>query len=238
MQANWTEAKMRAEIHAVTRPSHPTLVPELTLRLVTDDCDWWRLRPEELEARGIPEPFWAFAWAGGQALARYILDHPESVRDRSVIDFGCGGGIVALAALKAGARFVDGTELDPWALEAARINLQAYEKQTAFWLEDWTARDLPQGSVLLLGDMHYEAALTARLLDWFQSLETATILVGDPNRGFLQVEEKSKAESKSESRDSGSFECLKEYRVPMDSDGTGLMRGRARVLRYIHRSRT
>lgn len=218
MEANWSQTEIEKLINQVTRPAQPTLLPELTLRLVTEDSDWWRLEPRDLQERGIPEPFWAFAWAGGQALARFILDHPEWLRGRHVIDFGCGGGVVALAALKAGAAFVTGTEIDPWAIAAARINLREYREKVDLRLEDWTGRDLPEGSLLLFGDMHYEAALTERLLTWFRGLKNVTILIGDPMRGFLKV--------------SGECEVLAEFPAPMDADGEGLVRGRARVLRF------
>lgn len=217
MDAEWSLARIREQIAVVTCLARPALVPELELHLVTGRSEWWRMQPSDLERQGIPEPYWAFAWAGGQALARYLLDHPELVAGRSVIDFGSGAGIVALAALKAGAREVLCSEIDPWAIEAARRNLCAFDKRVTFSLEDWTGRALSPGSLLLCGDMHYETELSARLLNWFAELRDVTILVGDPERGFLDLER---------------FEELARYSAPMDSDDGDLMRGRARVLRY------
>lgn len=216
-EAEWTLARIREEIRAVTCVARPALVPELELRLVTGQSAWWRLDPNDLARRGIPEPYWAFAWAGGQVLARYLLDHPETVRGRSVIDFGAGGGIVALAAARAAAASITVTEVDPWAIEACRMNLMGFGDRLTFSLDDWIGRPLPAGSLLLLGDMHYESELTSRLLPWFQSLREVTILVGDPHRGFLARE---------------AFDELASYRAPMDSDDAGLLRGRASVLRY------
>ncbi len=103
----------------------PPLVPELRLHLATEVVPLWRKTEEALEEQGVPPPYWAFAWVGGQALARYVLDHPETVRGRSVLDFGSGSGLVAIAAAKAGAASVLAADIDGIAAAAIRLNADA-----------------------------------------------------------------------------------------------------------------
>src|SRR5215831_7657497 len=102
-----------AFIRANTALVAPPLVPEIRLHLATEVVPLWRLTEEELQAQGIPPPYWAFAWAGGQALARYLLDQPDRVRGAAVLDFGSGSGLVAIAAAKAGAASVRAADIDP-----------------------------------------------------------------------------------------------------------------------------
>lgn len=203
-----------AVIHSVTRLAAPALTPELPLRLVTKESPWWTMTPEDLERQGIPEPFWAFAWGGGQALARYILDHPEIVRDKDVLDFGAGGGIVSLAARKAGARSIRASEIDPWALVAYRLNVVDGDIRE----EDWIGRSLEAGTVLLCGDMSYSRELCAALMDWFRELKGVEIVLGDAGRGFL---------------DKSAFEELTKYSVAADYDADGRYQVSAFVLRYL-----
>lgn len=211
------EDEIKRVIQLVTHVACPPLVPELQLALVTAASPWWTMAPEELERQGIPEPFWAFAWAGGQCLARFILDNPHYVADRDVIDFGAGGGIVSLAALKAGAAKVLATEIDPWAIVACAENLRAYEERVELSCEDWIGRPLPRGTILLCGDMSYERSLCDRLLAWFEELEDCTILIGDPGRGFIERE---------------CFEELATYLAPTDSDSDGRYKVKAFVLKW------
>src|ERR1043165_6869295 len=103
----------------------PPLMPEVRLHLAPEVVPLWRKTEEELQAEGIPPPYWAFAWAGGQALARYVLDHPAEVAGRSVLDFGSGSGLVAIAAVKAGAHKVVGADIDAFALAAIALNAEA-----------------------------------------------------------------------------------------------------------------
>ena len=109
-----------AFIRANTALIAPPLVPEIRLHLAIEVVPLWRKTEEELEAQGVPPPYWAFAWAGGQALARYVLDHPEAVRGKSVLDFGSGSGLVAIAAAKAGAAQVLAADIDAFAAAAIR----------------------------------------------------------------------------------------------------------------------
>src|SRR5690606_34602844 len=113
----------REFILANTALQAPPHVPEIRLHLAHEAFDLWHKTEEELEAAGVPPSFWAFAWAGGQGLARYVLDHPETVRGKRVLDFASGSGLVAIAACKAGAAAVTATDIDPFAIVACRVNM-------------------------------------------------------------------------------------------------------------------
>jgi predicted nicotinamide N-methyase len=154
------------------------LVPELALLLLPPDAaSWTRLDPE---ARGWP--YWAFAWPGGQALARHLLDHPSLVAGRRVLAFGAGGGIEAIAAARAGAR-VTCTELDPLACEMALLNAARNGVQLEAECVDVLGTDLEQ-DVLLIADVCYEVALATRVLTWAEAQHSrgVTVLIADPGR--------------------------------------------------------
>ena len=112
----------QALIREQTVVDRPYLVPEVALHLVTDRCPLWRATDADLEALALPAPYWAFAWAGGQALARYVLDEPEVVKGKAVLCFGAGGGVEAVAAALAGAARVVASDIDPFAVDALRMN--------------------------------------------------------------------------------------------------------------------
>lgn len=161
----------------------PPLVPEIRLHLATEVVPLWRKTEEELEAEGVPPPYWAFAWAGGQALARHVLDHPELVAGKSVLDFGSGSGLVTIAAKKAGAARVLAADIDTFA--AAAIALNARANDTAI---DVTSDDVIGSSgdwaAILIGDMCYERPLAERLLAWLRA-QDALVLLGDPGRSYF-----------------------------------------------------
>ncbi|MGV1786302.1 MULTISPECIES: class I SAM-dependent methyltransferase [Agrobacterium] len=165
---------------------HPPHVPELRLHLATEAHELWLKTEEELEEIGLPPPFWAFAWAGGQGLARYVLDHPESVSGKRVLDFASGSGLVAIAAVKAGAAAVVAADIDPWTETAIRLN--AALNGVAI---DFTGRNLVgtpvEADVLLAGDVFYDRAFADFLVPWFLELADrgVTVLVGDPGRAYL-----------------------------------------------------
>jgi predicted nicotinamide N-methyase len=168
----------------------PPLVPELRLHLVTERCALWRADAAELRRLGLPEPYWAFCWGGGQALARVVLGRPELVRGRSVLDLGAGSGLVALAAARAGAARVCAADVDPWAECATLLNATANGLRVETTTEDLLARPADRWDVLLAGDMGYEPLLAARLVAWLAAAarDGALALLGDLGRGFLATD--------------------------------------------------
>lgn len=198
---------LRARVVRHTVVAHPHLVPELRLRLITPDCPMWSATEDEVRAAGIDEPFWAFAWAGGQALARFVLDHPEWVRGRTVFDFGAGSGIEGLAAARAGAARVWASDLDPVAVAAMAENAELNQLQLEATTEDLVGRPV-EADIVLAGDVTYEPSLAARVGAWLAGLsrEGRTVLVADPGRGFLDL---------------GSWEVLARYDAPSDVDADG-----------------
>ncbi|WP_457581583.1 class I SAM-dependent methyltransferase [Ensifer canadensis] len=172
-------------IRANTGVLSPPHVPEIRLHLATEAHELWLKTEEELEEIGLPPPFWAFAWAGGQGLARYIIDHPEVVRGRRVVDFASGSGLVAIAAMKAGAASVLAADIDPWAETAVRLNAELNNVEIAYTAEDITGRDLAADRYLA-GDVFYDKSFAERLLPWFTALSSggATVIVGDPGRSY------------------------------------------------------
>jgi predicted nicotinamide N-methyase len=168
---------------ALLNPPH---VPEIGLHLADDAHDLWHRTEEELAAIGLPPPFWAFAWAGGQGLARYVLDHPESVRGKTVLDFASGSGLVAIAAVKAGAAHVLAADIDPFCAAAIKLNSLANGVEIEFCGHDLIGSD-GDWDVILAGDVFYDRAFADRLTPWFSSLSArgADVLIGDPGRSYL-----------------------------------------------------
>jgi len=168
---------------ALMAPPH---VPEVLLHLADEAHDLWLRTEEELAEIGLPPPFWAFAWAGGQGLARYVLDHPATVRGRRVLDFASGSGLVAIAAVKAGAKEAIAADIDPFCETAIALNLEANAVQAHFLGMDCIGSD-DGWDVVLAGDVFYDKAFADRLLPWFSRLRArgAEILVGDPGRAYL-----------------------------------------------------
>jgi len=164
----------------------PPLVPEVRLHLATEVVPLWRKTEEELEKEGVPPPYWAFAWAGGQALARYVLDHPEAVRGKKALDFGSGSGLVAIAAAKAGAVHVLAADIDKFAAAAIALNAKANDAPIDITQEDVIGRD-GDWETILLGDMCYERPLAERLLVWLseRARAGALVLLGDPGRTYF-----------------------------------------------------
>ncbi len=175
-----------AFIRANTELLKPPLTPEIVLHLASEIVPIWRKTEEELAAEGVPPPFWAFAWAGGQALARWVLDHPAVVQDRRVFDFASGSGISAIAAAKAGARDVVANEIDDFAAAAISSNAKANNVALTCAIEDMIGRDDGWDTVLA-GDVCYEREMSARVFDWLRALAArgATVLLGDPGRNYL-----------------------------------------------------
>jgi predicted nicotinamide N-methyase len=161
----------------------PPLVPEIRLYLATEVVPLWRATEEELEKMGVPPPYWAFAWAGGQALARYILDHPQSVAGKRVLDIGSGSGLVAIAAAKAGAASVLAADIDAFSAAAIALNAAANSATVSVTQDDLIGVE-GDWDVILVGDLFYERPLAERLLAWLKPLGRPALL-GDPGRSYF-----------------------------------------------------
>lgn len=159
------------------------LVPEIVLHLAAEVVPLWKKTEEELNAMGVPPPYWAFAWAGGQALARYILDHPALVAGKRVLDIGSGSGLVGIAAAKAGAASVLAADIDAFALAAIDLNMKANGVTLQISGADMIGGPAPF-DVILVGDLFYERPLAERLLSWLTPLP-ALVLAGDPGRNYF-----------------------------------------------------
>jgi predicted nicotinamide N-methyase len=177
-----------AFIHANTRLRQVALVPEVVLHVADEALPLWHQTEEELGEAGLPPPFWAFAWAGGQALARYVLDHPDSVAGQDVIDFASGSGLVAIAAMKAGARRVTAFDIDGFAREAIAVNAAANGVSINVSGDDLLSRPhLAPAQAVLAGDIFYQSDIAALALVFLQSraAQGASVLIGDPGRYYL-----------------------------------------------------
>ncbi|MGB6118151.1 MAG: methyltransferase [Mesorhizobium sp.] len=210
----------RAEgfIRANTALLHPPHVPEIGLHLADSSHALWLKTEEELEEIGLPPPFWAFAWAGGQGLARYLLDNPAAVAGQSVLDFASGSGLVAIAAMKAGAARVEAADIDPFTAAAVAMNAALNGVGLTHRGEDLIGRD--EGwQVVLAGDVFYSKPLADQLVEWFGTLAArgATILVGDPGRSYLPKDR---------------LTMLAEYQVPVSRDLEDAEVKRTRVWRF------
>ncbi|HSP24334.1 MAG TPA: 50S ribosomal protein L11 methyltransferase [Saliniramus sp.] len=175
-----------AFIRAQTRLLPVPHAPEIVLHVADEATALWQKTEDELGAIGLPPPFWAFAWAGGQALARYIIDNPESVRGARILDFATGSGLVAIAAAKAGAASVEAVDIDAYAIAALALNAEANGVSLTAREEDLVGRD--EGwDVVLAGDICYERDTAARVVAWLRALHLrgATVLIGDPGRSYL-----------------------------------------------------
>lgn len=163
------------------------LVPEIALHIAHEAVPLWQKTEEELGEMGLPPPFWAFAWAGGQALARYVLDNPETVSGRNVLDLAAGSGLVGIAASRAGAAHVVAADIDGFALEAVRINAVVNKVDITACGEDLLATSPPDVDVVLVGDLFYEKSVADRLVTWLETaaIQGTDVLIGDPGRSYL-----------------------------------------------------
>jgi predicted nicotinamide N-methyase len=200
-QERLTTAGRTAFVRANTRLRPVPLVPEISLHVADEAVPLWQKTEEELGELGLAAPFWAFAWAGGQALARYILDNPALVADKHVLDFASGSGLVAIAAAKSGARAVEACEIDDFAIAAIKLNAEANRANIQATRTDLIGRD-ENWDVVLAADVCYEREMAARALGWLASLAArgAKVRIGDPGRAYLPKER---------------LERIAEYRVPV-----------------------
>ncbi|MER5863005.1 methyltransferase [Kitasatospora sp. NPDC002040] len=177
---------VRAETRLVPVP----FVPEVSLQMADDAIALWE-RTESVRGEiGMPPPFWAFAWAGGVAVARYVLDHPELVRGRTVLDLAAGSGLVGIAAALRGAQSVRAAEIDAYAVAAIGVNAEANGVRVDAAFEDLLDGDGGPAEVVLAGDVFYERAMAARFLPFLERAQArgAVVIVGDPGRAYLPRE--------------------------------------------------
>jgi predicted nicotinamide N-methyase len=165
----------------------PPLVPEIRLYLATEVTPIWYATESSLARSGLPPPYWAFAWAGGQALARYLLDHPETVAGREVLDIGSGSGIVAIAAAKAGAARVVAADIDRFAAAAIALNAPLNGVTVTVETRDLLDRGPAGWGVALAGDICYEEPMSSRALSLLRRIAARgrLALLGDPGRAYL-----------------------------------------------------
>lgn len=188
-------------IRAHTRLLPVPHAPEIALHVAEEATELWQKTEDELAVIGLPPPFWAFAWAGGQALARYLLDHPQVVEGKHVLDFASGSGLVAVAAAKSGAARVEGCDIDAFAVAAIGINAEANGVAVTARADDLIGRD--EGwDVICAGDVCYERDMAERVIAWLAALSArgATVLIGDPGRSYLPK---------------GQLEAVATYEVPV-----------------------
>lgn len=190
-----------AFILANTRLQAVPHAPEISLWLADEVTPIWRLTEEELGEIGLPPPFWAFAWAGGQGLARWLLDHPAEVEGKRMLDLAAGSGLVGIAAMQAGAASVLCADIDPFCGAAVALNAAANAVSMAFTDADLLDGPPPDVDVICAGDVFYEQPMAGRVLAWLtQAAGRGTrVLVGDPLRTYFPKE---------------GFSLLAEYAVP------------------------
>jgi len=182
-----------AFIKAHTQLAEVPLAPAIKLHLADDPTVLWQQIEESLGVKNLPPPYWAFAWAGGQAVARYLLDNPHMVQNKRVLDFASGSGLIAIAAAKAGAARLAANDIDAFAFEAIRLNAAANHARIDLITTDIlseTSRVHANFDVILAGDVSYERDMAERITAWLaaRAREGKTVLIGDPGRAYLARE--------------------------------------------------
>ena len=192
-------------IRTNTKLLSPPLVPEVHLHLAEESLPIWQKTEDELEKINVAPPFWAFAWAGGQALARYLIDTPDLVRGRSVLDLGSGSGLTAIAARLVGSGPVLAADIDPIALVAIGLNCSANAVVAATTADDLLALAPGKYGVILVGDLFYDRALAERVTAFIEIARAAgaVVLIGDPKRNYFPRDR---------------FRFAAEYRVPVSRE--------------------
>lgn len=185
-----------------TKVLTPPLVPEITLHLAEESLPIWQKTEDELGELNVPPPYWAFAWAGGQAISRYLLDHRTICEGRSAVDLGAGSGISAIAAAKAGAAPVLAADIDRLALAACTLNADANGVAIETTDADLLAGPAPSDALVIVGDLFYERELAGRVLSYIDDAKTrgCTVYIGDPRRSYFPE---------------GRFKPVAEYQVPV-----------------------
>jgi predicted nicotinamide N-methyase len=177
----------RAFVQRHTRLREVDGVPGVRLHLADAVEPVWHAVEAALGLDGAPIPFWAFAWAGGLGLARWLREHPEEVRGRTVLDFAAGSGLVAIVAAQAGAGRVTAVDIDPYAEAAVGLNARANRVRVTTVIRDLLDEPPPAVDVLLAADTWYEGPFAGRVLPWLRTAAVAgtRVLVGDPGRTYL-----------------------------------------------------
>ena len=180
----------------------PPLVPEIVLHLAAESLPIWQKTEDELGEMNVPPPYWAFAWAGGQAMARYLLDNPTICDGRPVLDLGCGSGISAIAAAKTGAAGILASDIDSLALAAAELNAKANSVDVRTTSRDLLSDPSRDEFVIIIGDLFYERELADRVIAFINSAKAdgSVVFIGDPQRSYFPRDR---------------FEKLIEYQVPV-----------------------
>ncbi len=175
--------------------------PEISLWLADEVTPIWRLTEEELGEMGLPPPFWAFAWAGGQGLGRWLLDNPAEVAGKRVLDLAAGSGLVGIAAMQAGAASVLCADIDPFCAAVVALNASANGVALEFTDADLLDAAPPEADVICAGDVFYEQPMAGRVQAWLTCAAErgASVLVGDPLRTYFPK---------------SGFDLLAEYSVP------------------------
>lgn len=170
-----------------TRLQAVSHTPEIQLWLADEITPIWRLTEEELDEMGVPPPFWAFAWAGGQALARWLLDRPQECAGKTVVDLATGSGLVAVAAMKTGATSVLAADIDPFCEAAVALNAKANDVEIAFTDANLLKSPPPQVDLICAGDVFYEKRMAEAVLEWLLAARKngTRVLVGDPGRNYF-----------------------------------------------------
>ncbi len=177
-----------AFVRTQTTPGCASLVPEITLHLASAITPIWQATEAWLAERNMDPPFWAFAWPGGQAVARHVLDNPASVAGRRVLDFAAGCGIAAVACALVRAYSIEAAEIDPLARAAIAINAAENGVSVTLSAVDIVGADC-RWDVILCGDVCYEAPMAAHILPWLRRMACeAEVWIADPGRAYLPLE--------------------------------------------------
>ncbi len=184
------EAEIAEFIRAQTVLGPASLVPEIRLHLATEVTPLWHMTEERLKGGDLPPPYWAFAWPGGQGLARYALDHGDEFKGKRVLDFAAGCGIAAIAAMKAGAKSALAADIDPLAQTASRLNAAENNVEVEVSGGIDLGKPFTRADVILAGDVCYQQAMSAEVLRWlYLSLAKGVrVLLADPGRAYAPRE--------------------------------------------------
>lgn len=185
-----TRAEATGFLLANTSRQRPHYVPEVELHLARDSVTVWQRLEAQNDGVRVEPPYWAQAWAGGQAVSRYVLDHPEVVAGRTVLDLASGSGLCAIAAMKAGARSVLASDIDPYAVAAIAANAALNDVTVEATARDLLVEEPPAVDVVMAGDVCYELSMATVFLAWLRRAQDAgaQVLLGDPGRDFLPAE--------------------------------------------------